>query len=261
MLDVYTWEPNANSGKPLLMLAEKGAPFEYHYIDMGRREQHSAAYLRINPNGTVPTVIHDGRILTESSPALEYLDDVLEGPPLKPDSAYLRWRMRRWIRFMDFEYCPALAMFGGAGASRNLPERDPADIEREVERIPIPERRRVWRLILAKQVPEAQLAESERRIRAGVALFETALAEYPYLSGPAYGLADIVALITVFALPLMRQEEVNDRRTPRFMDWYRRAHARPATQAAFRLGRGWVTARVEETRRLLGVATVASPTP
>jgi glutathione S-transferase len=259
MLDVYTWEPNANSGKPLLMLSEKGAPFEYHYIDMGKREQHSPEYLKINPNGTVPTVIHDGCTLTESSPALEYLDDVLEGPPLKPQSPYLRWRMRRWIRFLDFEYCPALAMFGGAGASRNMPQQDPAAIDEQVERIPMPERRRVWRLIMAKEVPEAELAESNRRISAGIGQFEAALAEYPYLSGPDFGLADIVALITVFGLPLMRQEEVNDRRTPHFMDWYRKVHARPGTQAAFRMGRGWVKARVEQTRELLGVAAVPQP--
>jgi hypothetical protein len=39
MLEVYTWEPNANSGKPLLCLEEKAVPFVYHYIGMGQREQ------------------------------------------------------------------------------------------------------------------------------------------------------------------------------------------------------------------------------
>jgi len=258
MLDVYTWEPNANSGKPLLMLTEKGAEFRHHYIDIGKREQHSPEYLKINPNGTVPTVIHDGHVMTESSPALEYLDEALEGPALRPSTPYLRWRMRRWIRFLDYHYCPALAMFGGAGASERMPPQDPAVIEEQVGRIPMPERRRAWRLIMAKQLPQGELAESERRISAGIPLFEEALAEHPYLTGPDFGLADIVALITIFALPVMRPEEVNDRKVPRLMDWLRRCHARPRTQAAFRLGRGWVSARVEETRTLLGVPTCAA---
>jgi hypothetical protein len=34
MLEVHTWEPNANSGKPPFSLKEKGAPFAYHSIDM-----------------------------------------------------------------------------------------------------------------------------------------------------------------------------------------------------------------------------------
>lgn len=34
MLEVYTWEPNANSGKPLFGLLEKRVPFVLHYVDM-----------------------------------------------------------------------------------------------------------------------------------------------------------------------------------------------------------------------------------
>lgn len=253
MLEVYTWEPNANSGKPLLMLKEKGVEFAYHYIDLGRREQHSRAYLELNPNGTVPTVIHDGRVLTESSPTLEYLDAALEGPALRPRDPYLLWRMRWWIRFLDRHFCPALAMFGGAGASRAMPVQDAETIERQVKDIPIPERRRVWRLIMAKQVPEAALEESSRRIGAGIRLFEQALVEHPYLAGSEFSLADIVAMITVYAMPVIRPEEVNDRKTPRYMDWFRRCHARPGTRAAFALGRGWVGGRVAEARKLLGV--------
>lgn len=36
-VEVYTWEPNANSGKPLLCLHEKGVAFVHHYVDMGAR--------------------------------------------------------------------------------------------------------------------------------------------------------------------------------------------------------------------------------
>jgi GSH-dependent disulfide-bond oxidoreductase len=253
MLEVFTWEPNANSGKPLLMLKEKGVDFTYHYVDMAKREQHSPEYLELNPNGTVPTVVHDGHVLTESSPALEYLDAALEGPALRPREPPLRWRMRRWIRFMDFDYCPALAMFGGAGASERMPAQSAEAIERGVQGIPMPERRRVWRLIMAKQVPASELAESERRILEGIRLFEQTLTESPYLAGPEYSLADIVAMITVYAMPSLRPDDVNDRRTPHLMDWFRRCHARPGTQAAFALGHGWVTGRIEQTRKVLGI--------
>ena len=53
MLDVYTWEPNMNAGKPLLALEEKGVEFSYHYVDLAKREQHAPWFLEINPNGTV----------------------------------------------------------------------------------------------------------------------------------------------------------------------------------------------------------------
>jgi glutathione S-transferase/GST-like protein len=35
MIEVFAWEPNANSGKPLLCLHEKGVPFTDLYIDIG----------------------------------------------------------------------------------------------------------------------------------------------------------------------------------------------------------------------------------
>ena len=253
MIEVYTWEPNANSGKPLLMLKEKGAEFRYHYIDMTRREQHSPAYLALNPSGTLPTLVHDGLVLTESSAALEYLDEVLPGPSLRPREPLGRWRMRWWIRFLDLEFCPALAMFGGAGFSERVPPQSSEAIEQQVRAIPLPERRRIWRLILARQIPQGELGESQRRIGAGLALLERTLAAQPYLAGADYTLADLVALATVHSLPSFRPEEVNERHTPNLLNWLRRAHSRPAVRAAFDLGRGWVRERAVSTRSLLGL--------
>lgn len=49
MLEVHTWQPNANSGKPLLCLHEKGVPFTYHYVDMGKQRWAVAGPRRIAP--------------------------------------------------------------------------------------------------------------------------------------------------------------------------------------------------------------------
>jgi glutathione S-transferase len=82
MLTIYHWEPNANSGKPMLAALEKGVEFESRYIDMLSFEQHAPAYLQVNPNGTIPGMIHDGvlvlreewrRVLTDG-----YSDELIE---------------------------------------------------------------------------------------------------------------------------------------------------------------------------------------
>jgi hypothetical protein len=67
MLKLYHWEPNANSGKPMLALAEKGVEYESHYLDLLQFDQHQPEYLRVNPDGTIPAMVHDGRVLTEST--------------------------------------------------------------------------------------------------------------------------------------------------------------------------------------------------
>ena len=65
---LYHWEPNANSGKPMLALAEKGVDFESHYIDLLKFDQHQPEYLEINPDGTIPAMVHGDLVLTESTP-------------------------------------------------------------------------------------------------------------------------------------------------------------------------------------------------
>ena len=87
MLQLYHWEPNANSGKPMLALAEKGVPYESHYLDLLKFDQHQPEYLQVNPDGTIPAMVHGARVLTESTPMMEYVDDEFDGPPLKPAGA------------------------------------------------------------------------------------------------------------------------------------------------------------------------------
>lgn len=250
MLEVYTWEPNANSGKPLLTLKEKGVEFVYHYIDMGVRQQHSPEYVAINPNGTIPTVIHDGLAMYESTPAMEYIDQAFDGPALTPDDPLEQWRMRWWMRYVDEYLNPSLAMQAGTafGGRHSLSQ---AEIDEAVERIPLPERARVWRLILERGTSPEELDESKRRVTAAIARFEEALQQRPYLAGRSYSLADIDAMCTLHSWPLTRPE-VNPDDTPGLWDWLRRCHARPAIQQAFALGR-FIGTRMGEVRARLGL--------
>ena len=43
---LYHWEPNANSGKPMLALMEKGVAFDSHYLDLLNFDQHQARVSR-----------------------------------------------------------------------------------------------------------------------------------------------------------------------------------------------------------------------
>ena len=79
-VDLYHAEPGSNSLKTLQAIHEKGVSFNSHYINLSKFEQHDPEYLKINPDGQVPALVHDGRLLTESTIINEYLDDAFEGP-------------------------------------------------------------------------------------------------------------------------------------------------------------------------------------
>jgi glutathione S-transferase len=72
MLTLY-FAPGASSMAPHIALYEIGVPFEARPISLARREHRAPPYLAINPEGKVPTLLIDGRALTEVAGILFYL--------------------------------------------------------------------------------------------------------------------------------------------------------------------------------------------
>lgn len=87
--------------KVRLVLAEKGLPYEAHDLDLRAGDQKKPEYLKLNPAGIVPTLVHDGEVLTESSVIIQYLDDAFSETPLSPEGAVDRARMRLWMKRID----------------------------------------------------------------------------------------------------------------------------------------------------------------
>jgi glutathione S-transferase len=72
MITLYL-SPGSSAMAPHIALHEIGVDFESRWISFAKREQHSPQYLAINPEGKVPTLLIDGRPLTEVAAVLYYL--------------------------------------------------------------------------------------------------------------------------------------------------------------------------------------------
>ena len=72
----------------------KGLSAERRFIHLRRGEQRAEAYLAVNPQGLVPTLIDGNVHLTQSLAIIEYLDERHPSPPLLPQSA----ADRAWVR-------------------------------------------------------------------------------------------------------------------------------------------------------------------
>lgn len=249
---LYHWEPNANSGKPIIALIEKGVEFESHYTDLLEFDQHKAEYLAINPNGTIPVLKHGDIMLAESTEMGEYIDGAFAGPPLRPDAPEERWRMRWWGKFLDGYFGPSLSMIGwSVFVGPAVRDKDPDELKRNIERIPLKERRDAWTMAIYNKFPEDELTESRRRVLNGIRVFEVELGRRPYCAGDTYSLADINAFCMAYALPMMQAEHVNHEKTPNLLDWLRRVYDRPAIEAAFKLGRTPMADRAMDVRKIL----------
>jgi len=69
--------------------------------DFGNSVCCQKARLKLNPKGTVPTLVHDGKPVIESTLICEYLDDTFPTPPLIPADPWQRNRMRLWSKMVD----------------------------------------------------------------------------------------------------------------------------------------------------------------
>ena len=98
---LFTGRNSICTQKVLITLFEKGLSFETKRVDLFKNEQYDPAYLKYNPKGVVPTLVHDGRPVVESTLICEYLDEAFPSPPLVPSSPYERAQMRLWSKQID----------------------------------------------------------------------------------------------------------------------------------------------------------------
>ena len=115
MIDLYTWT-TPNGRKASIMLEEVGLPYTVHPINIGKGDQHTPDFLRINPNNKIPAVVdHDGpggRPLTvfESGAVLIYLAE--KTGRLLPKDGAERTAALQWLMFQMGGVGP---MFGQLG--------------------------------------------------------------------------------------------------------------------------------------------------
>ena len=100
-LELFHHDASTCSQKVRICLAEKGIDWVNRPVDLGAGENLTPEYLAINPNGVVPTLVHDGTVILESTFINEYLDEVFPDPPLRPADPAAKARMRGWGKMAD----------------------------------------------------------------------------------------------------------------------------------------------------------------
>jgi len=196
MIELYTWT-TPNGRKISIMLEECGLAYNVHKINIGtNREQFAPEYLRINPNGKIPSIVDpDGPggkpiALMESGAILIYLAD--KTGRFFPQK--YRYEVLQWLMFQMGGVGP---MFGQAHHfMRAKKDEVPYGSERYGN-----EAKRLY------GVMDGQLGRN------------------PYLSGPEYTIADIATYPWVARHEWHRVELAA---FPNVKRWYDAVGARPA---------------------------------
>jgi len=122
---LYT-APTPNGWKVSIALEEMGLPYEVRVIDFATNEQKSDWYVKLNPNGRIPTLLDDGFALFESGAILIYLAE--KTGRFLPRDVQGRSRVLQWVMFQMSAVGP---MMGQANVFlRYFPEKIQPAIDR-----------------------------------------------------------------------------------------------------------------------------------
>ena len=98
MIELYT-AATPNGWKVTITLEELGLPYRLHALDLSAGEQHTPAFLALNPNGRIPVIVDNeaGITLFESGAIMLYLAE--KGSALMPNTETGRWLAMQWLMF------------------------------------------------------------------------------------------------------------------------------------------------------------------
>ncbi|KAI4879030.1 hypothetical protein NFI96_023432 [Prochilodus magdalenae] len=104
-LVLYHWTQSFSSQKVRLAIAEKGLKCEEYDVSLPLSEHNEPWFMRLNPTGEVPVLVHDDQIICESTQILDYLEQTFQDentPRLIPElgSTYYH-RVQHYRELLD----------------------------------------------------------------------------------------------------------------------------------------------------------------
>jgi glutathione S-transferase len=229
MLTLYDAHGSPCARRVRAVLLEKGLGWTTRLVDLTRMEQKRPEYLALNPNGVVPTLVHDDRVVYESNVITEYLDDVFPDPPLYPRDPWERAQAKMWQAFelaMAKDFRPLMYLRVIGPYDRLRPREDVlADARRSTDDPAHLEWvRRVYddEVISATEAGHLDALLAQRLDR-----LEAALDGGDWLVAGRYSIADLSVAPRVRMYPMV-QVPLEPERHPRVCNWLARLAARPS---------------------------------
>lgn len=238
MLELYHHGSSVCAAKVRFYLEEKGLPWTGHYIDILKGDQFKPEYVKINPKAVVPTLVHDGVIIRESTNICEYLDDVFAENQIRPSDPVRRAEVRYWTKAVDEELHPACGaltfMSSHRHTIRGLGEKGLQEFLNSTPPFSVTSNwheRKKELVRLGFEAPGArqQVELYDRYLQK----MEEALEDSTWLTGDAFSFADIAVTPYVMRLDMLSMQGMwEGGRLPRVTAWLAAIKARPAFEAA-----------------------------
>ena len=192
MLKLYHYGDSLCSMKTRFCLLEKEVPFESHFVDLLNWEQLTEEYKALNPNSVVPTIVHNGAVIIESTIINEYIDEVFNGPNLRPESPQSKANMRVWTKLQDDVVHPAIQKpTFNLLVKPILARKTDRELDEWLSPHPLKEREILFKNAARSPINSEALEEAKKQFNFVFSKMEEPLAIGDWLCGNQFTLADI----------------------------------------------------------------------
>lgn len=231
MLELYHYDHSTAAQKVRIALAEKNLEWTSHHLDtsVATREHFSPEYLKINPRGIVPTLVHDGRVIRESQVILEYLEDAFnDQPSLRPEDPYYRAQMRLWTKLIDEGLHVHSRVVGMCIVVRFAKvEAGPEALAKYLNEMPEAVRKENDQVNISEGLESPLLPRAVAYFKRVFEDMNETLADSTWLAGDTFSLADISLGVYVTRLKSFQMAPLWQDMT-HLNEWYERFIARPS---------------------------------
>jgi glutathione S-transferase len=207
----------------------KGLPFDEVKLNLLEGDQLKPDYLKLNPNGVVPTLDHDGAIVIDSTVITEYLDEVEPDDSFTPEDPVARARMRALMHFID--EMPAASVRVPTFNLAFLPSFQKMSREDFVAMAESKPLRREFMLTMGQTgFPRAEMDAALGRLRRSYERMDAEIEKScgPWLLGKDISLADVAVMPALVRMHDLNMPDWQD--LPRVVTWFDTIRA----QAAFK---------------------------
>jgi glutathione S-transferase len=234
MIELYHFWSSVCSVRCRMALEEKGVKWSSRYVDLFKFDQLKPEYLAINPDGVVPTLVHDGAPVRESTIINEYIDAAFEGPSLLPTHPLKQARVREFVRKCEDGFDAIVKLTMVKYILPKLRNRWGEDelITRAAQR-PTRYYQDVHSRAVRGEITAAELANASSTIEQLLDRLEHSLDPGPWIVGEQFTLADIAIAPYMFRLSALGSDRFwSAACRPRINGWYQQLSARPSFQTA-----------------------------
>lgn len=228
---LYNGPHSTCSQKVRLALWEKSIAFVDRRMNLAQNEHLEDWYLELNPNGVVPTLVHEGQVVTDSSVINEYLEEISPNAPLMPRTAIERARVRTWRQYIDEVPTPAIRVPSfNAYILKMWSDVPDAEFQALVAKRTV--RKHLYQKIGREGFSEHEVREALERLQQTLLRMESSLRSGPWLCGEQLTLADISIVPTIVRLETLGYAHMWHN-LPHVARWFDAVKRRPSFSATY----------------------------